>query len=169
MQFIAWNSASAITAARAGVLTGTAIKTMLQIATPATRSLRVVRWGVRFDSAPTVIVRCELMTSTAVAATSLTAHAAPGVQPYDRASGTPVSLMTLGTGATGFGPAGAGAEGTITVARSFDEWVTPIGVSTYDYEWSLGREPEVPPSNFLRVRMTTATTIAAQCYIVWDE
>ncbi len=165
--YIAWNSAMPTTAARAGVLTGTSAKTMLQIATPSTNKIRIVRWGVRFETAPTAIVRCELL-DTNVAATALTAHVAAGVQPYADAN-APASLMTLGTGATGYGPAGSGTENSVTASRSADEWVAPIGVSYYDYEWSLGREFEVAVSRFVRLRMTTATTITAQCYIVWDE
>jgi len=162
--YTAWNSAMPTTAARAGVTTGTAIKTMLQIATPSTNKIRVLKWGVRFESAPTAIVRCELVTTGSVAAT-VTAHVAAGVQPYGD-SQVPASLMTLGTSATGYT---ASAEGTVTTTRTGDEWIAPIGVSYYDYEWSLGREWEVPISTFLRVRMTTATAVVAQTYIIWDE
>ena len=154
------------TAARVAVTTGTSIKTMQQVLTPATRSIRVVRWGVRFDSAPTAaVVRCELVTTAAVAAT-VTAHVAAGVQPYDRTAGTPVSAMTLSTTGTGYT---ATAEGTVAATRTGDEWIAPLGVSFYDYEWSLGREWEVPPSTVLRIRMTTGTALNALTYIVWDE
>lgn len=163
-QYIAWNTAMPTTAMRATVTTGTAIKTMLQIATPSTRDIKVVRWGVRFDSAPTAIVRCELVDTVAIAAT-VTAHVAAGVEPYDN-SNAPASLMTLGTTATGYTASG---EGTVAATRTGDEWIAPIGVSYYDYEWSLGREFYVPVSHFLRVRMTTATAVNAICYIIWQE
>lgn len=166
--YVAWNSVMPTTTARAGQLTGTAIKTMLQIATPSTTKLKVIRWGVRFESAPTAIVRCELVHTGTVASTVVTAHVAAGVQPYWD-SGAPASAMTLGTSATGYWTTGGPTEGTIVATRTFDDWIAPIGVSSYDYEWSLGREPELPVSSFLRVRMTTATTITAQTYIVWDE
>lgn len=162
-QYVAWNTAMPTTAMRAAVTTGTAVKTMLQIATPATRHIKVKRWGVRFDTAPTAIIRCELL-QTDVAAT-VTAHVAAGVQPYDD-SGGPASLMTLGTSATGYT---ATAEGAITATRTADEWIAPIGVSYYDYEWSLGCEFEMPVSKFLRVRMTTATANNALCFVVWEE
>lgn len=162
-QYIAWNTAAPTTAMRAAVTTGTAVKTMLQIATPATKDIKVVRWGVRFDTAPTAIIRCELV-QTDVAAT-VTAHVAAGVQPYDDPAG-PASLMTLGTAATGYT---ATAEGTITATRTGDEWICPVGVSYYDYEWSLGREFRVPVSKFLRVRATTATANNMLTYILWEE
>lgn len=162
-QYIAWNTAMPTTAMRAAVTTGTAVKTMLQIATPSTRDIEVVRWGVRFDTAPTAIIRCELI-QTDVAAT-VTAHVAAGVQPYDD-PGAPASLMTLGTSATGYT---ATAEGTITATRTGDEWIAPIGVSYYDYEWSLGQRFKVPVSKFLRARVTTATANNALFYVIWNE
>lgn len=165
--YVAWNTAMPTTAARAAVATGTAIRTMLQIATPSTRDIQVVKWGVRFDSAPVAVVRCELVETGAVACTGLTAHVAAGVQPYNDGN-APASLMTLGTGATGY-TAGSNTEGTVTATRTLDEWIAPIGVSYYDYEWSLGNEAAVPVSRFLRVRMTTGTTINALTYVVWRE
>lgn len=162
-QYVAWNTAMPTTAMRAAVTTGTAVKTMLQIATPSTRDIKVKRWGVRFDTAPTAIIRCELL-QTDVAAT-VTAHVAAGVQPYDDGGG-PASLMTLGTAATGYT---ASAEGTITATRTADEWICPVGVSYYDYEWSLGGEFSVPVSKFLRVRATTATANNMLTYICWEE
>jgi propanediol dehydratase large subunit len=60
-------------AAQLAVTTGTAIKTMLQIATPATRQINA----------------------------TVTAHVAAGVQPYDNPD-SPASLVTLGTAATGY-------------------------------------------------------------------
>lgn len=172
--YVAWNSAMPTTAPRVGATTLAATtKTMLQIATPASNKIKVLRWGVRFESAPTAIVRCELIVTGTVpavmTATGGAAHVAAGLQPYGD-SQVPASLMTLGTSATGYsGSAANTSEGTITATRSADEWVAPIGVSYYDYEWSLGKEHEVPVSNFLRVRMTTATAITAQCYVIWDE
>jgi len=37
------------------------------------------------------------------------------------------------------------------------------------WEWSLGREFEVPPSGILRVRVTTATAVNMLTYVLWDE
>lgn len=160
----AWNTAMPSTAARAGVTTGTAIKTMLQLQTPATQKIKMRKWGVRFESAPTAIVRCEVLTTVAVAAT-VTAHVAAGVQPYGDANG-PASALTLGTTGTGYTST---AEGTVVTTRSADEWIAPIGVSYYDYEWSLGMEWEVPVSTIVRIRMTTGTALNALCYLRWDE
>ena len=163
--FIAGNTAMPTASAAVPVTTGTAIKTMLQIAPAATRPIRVVKWGVSFSTAPTAPVTCELVETGSVAAT-VTAHVAAGVQPYDRTTGTPVSTVTLGTTATGYT---ATAEGTITATRYGDYQIIPIGVSQLTWEWSLGREFEAAPSRFLRVRMTTSSAVAAYTYVLWDE
>lgn len=160
--YTAWNTAMPTTAARTAVTTGTSVKTMLQIATPSTRGLAVVKWGVRFATVPTAPIVCELV-DTNVAAT-VTAHVAAGVQPAN--PGESASLMTLGTSATGYT---ASSEGSITATRTLDEYIVPIGVVSWDYEWSLGREPFVAVSRFLRVRMTTATAINATTYVTWVE
>lgn len=152
------------TAAIAAVTTGTAIKTMLQVATPSTQKIKVVKWGVQFATAPTAPVTCELVDTGTVAAT-VTAHVAAGVQPYGDA-GAPASAMTLGTSATGYT---GSSEGSITTTRYGDVATVPIGVSQYVWEWSLGREFEVGASRFLRVRMTTSAAVNATTFILWDE
>lgn len=167
MQFIAYNAAMPTTAAMAAVGNNTsgAIRTMLQIATPATRPMHPTRWGVQLSAAAPVAVTCELI-DTNVAAT-VTAHVAAGVQPYGETGGTPVSAMTLGTTATGYT---ATAEGSITATRVGDHKIIPIGASQTEYEWSLGREWEVGPSRFCRIRLTSASTVVnAIVWVLWDE
>jgi len=133
----AYNGASPTTAALAPVTTGTAIKTMLQIATPSTEQLRVVEWGISFDgSAAATPGKIELI-ETDVAAT-VTAHVAAGIikvnSPNDVAS-----LVTLGTSATGYT---ASAEGTTTASRLLDyQLIAPTG--QYVIQYPLGREKEV--------------------------
>src|SRR5687768_16807788 len=101
------------TAAQASVTTGTAIKTMLQIATPSTRQIQLIAWGFSIDDTAGADGVVELL-QTDVAAT-VTAHVASGVQPLDPNS--PASLMTLSTTATGYT---ATAEGSTTASRVFD-------------------------------------------------
>lgn len=151
------------TAAFVPVTTGTTVKTLLQIATPATRILRVVSWGISFDgSAAAVPITCELL-QTDVAAT-VTAHSASGVQPYNDPN-APASLMTLGTTATGYT---ASSEGTITATRQFDlQLIAPT--NQYAFQWPLDTEPQVPTSKFLRVRVTAPVAVNAFCWVVWAE
>lgn len=151
------------TASLPKVTTGTAIKTMLQVATPSTRPLTVVAWGISFDgSAAGTPIICELI-QTDVAAT-VTAHVASGVQPYNDPNAPP-SLVTLGTAATGYT---ATAEGTITATRYGDlQNVQPT--NQYAVWFPEGREFQVPVSKFLRVRVTAAAAVNCHCWAAWIE
>jgi|SRR5882762_5862882 len=161
--YIAANGAAPTTAALVKVTTGTAIKTMLQIAPSATRPIKVVEWGISFDgSAAATPITCELI-QTDVAAT-VTAHVAAGVQPYDDPGAVP-STVTLGTTATGYT---ATSEGSITATRFGDvQLIAPT--NQYVKQWPLGRELQIPISKFLRVRVTAGAAVNCFTYIVWEE
>lgn len=168
-RYRSWNAAMATTAAQAAVTTGTAIKTMLQLATPATRQIMLLGWGYSIDDPPGADAVFELI-QTDVAAT-VTAHGASGVQPIN--PGSPASLLTLGVSATGFTST---AEGTPTATRTFDA-VSMSSVSAeaaphmrYEYFWVPGEGPIVAVSSFVRVRATTPTTaVDMRCWILWSE
>jgi hypothetical protein len=161
--FIAYNGVPPTTAAMSAVTTGTAIKTLLQIATPATSELRISEWGISFDgTAAATPIKVELI-DTNVAAT-VTAHSTSTVSPLND-TGTVVSRMTMGTSGTGYT---ATVEGTITATRLLDyQQVAPTGL--FVKQWPLGLEPEVAVSRFLRVRVTAAAAVNAVCYVVWTE
>jgi hypothetical protein len=147
------------------------IKTVVQIATPATTGLRVVEWGVSFEATNTSAppARCELVDTGSVAAT-VTAHVAAGVQPWGDPN-APASSMALGTTATGYNASG---EGTVTATRTGDvQFVLPAGGQSI-MQYPLGREFVVAPSRILRVRITTGPTTAptpANCYayVIFEE
>jgi hypothetical protein len=157
------------TAAQAAVTTGTAIKTMLQVATPSTRQCQLIAWGFSVDDPPGADAVVELL-QTDVAAT-VTAHVAAGIQPLD--PNAPPSLLVGGTALTGYT---ATAEGSITATRVFDV-VSLSSVSAeaapamqYAYQWMPDERPIIAVSRFLRVRATTPTTATdMRCWIVWDE
>lgn len=155
------------TAAQASVTTGTAIKTMLQIATPSTRQIQLISWGFSIDDTTGADGVVELLQSD-VAAT-VTAHVASGVQPLD--PNAPASLMTLSTTGTGYT---ATAEGTTTASRTFDavslSATTSESPYTYVYQWMPDERPIVAVSKFLRVRVTTPTTaVDLRCFVTFDE
>jgi hypothetical protein len=164
-----WNSAMPTTAAQAAVTTGTAIKTMLQVATPSTRQCQLIAWGFSVDDPPGADAVVELL-QTDVAAT-VTAHVAAGIQPLD--PNAPPSLLVGGTALTGYT---ATAEGSITATRVFDV-VSLSSVSAeaapamqYAYQWMPDERPIIAVSRFLRVRATTPTTaVDLRCWVVWDE
>jgi hypothetical protein len=167
MPFITFNGPAPTTAALASVTTGTTIKTMLQLATPATRQIQLLEWGWSSDDPPGADGVIELI-QTDVAAT-VTAHVASGVANLDP-NGT-ASLLTLGTSATGYTSTG---EGSITATRPFDA-ISLSSVSgesglSYVRQWMPDARPIIPISKFLRVRATTPTTaIDLRCYIVFNE
>lgn len=159
-QYIAFNGAAPTTAAQVPVTTGTAIKTLLQIATPATTDLKVVEWGISFDgSAAATPGKIELIqTDVAATVTSLT----PSIYGNPNA---PASLCVGGTTATGYTST---SEGTITATRVFDAQLLPP-TGPYVKQFPLGREPWVPVSKFLRIRVTFGAAINAYAYVIWEE
>ena len=160
-QYIAFNGASPTTAAQVVVATGTSIKTLLQIATPSTIDIKVIEWGISFDgSAAATPIKVELL-QTDVAATSGTSLT-PTLYGNPNA---PASLCVGGTGATNFSPT---VEGTITATRVFDaQLIAPT--NQYVKQFPLGREPWIPVSKFLRVRVTAGASVNCYTYIVWEE
>lgn len=162
-----WNGPMPTTAAQAAVSTGTAIKTMLQLSTPATREIQLISWGCSFSEAAGAVGTIELL-QTDVAAT-VTAHVAAGVQPLD--PNAPASLLTLGVANTGYT---ASAEGTTAAARVFDAVRIPASLTAaptpYFYQFMPDERPIVAISKFVRVRATTPTSgVNLLCWIVWDE
>jgi hypothetical protein len=165
MAFIykAFNGPSPTSAALVKVTTGTAIKTLMQIATPSTESLRIVEWGISFDgSAAATPIEVELI-DVNVGAT-VTAYAAADIVKLN-APNDVGTLMTLGTSASGYT---ASAEGSVTGARLLDyQLVAPT--SQYVMQYPLGREPAVAASRFLRIRVTAPAAVNCTCYICWEE
>lgn len=161
---MAYNGPAVTAAAPVSVTTGTAIKTLMQLATPSTEDLKVVEWGISFDgSAAGTPIKCELI-DTSVAAT-VTAFAAADLVKWNQPN-DPGSLLTLGTSASGYT---ASAEGTVVATtRLLDMQLVPPS-SAYVKQFPLGREPVVPISRFLRVRVTAPVAVNAWCYVIWEE
>lgn len=168
MPYTTWNGPAPTTAAQASVTTGTAIKTMLQLATPSTTQIEVLEYGFSLDDPPGADGVIELL-QTDVAAT-VTAHvAATGVINLD--PNGPTTLLTMGTSATGYT---ATAEGSITATRVFDT----VSLSSVSGESGLcyvrtfmpDDRPIVAVSKFLRVRATTPTTASdLRCWITFRQ
>ncbi|MFE2970884.1 hypothetical protein ACFXKC_46245 [Streptomyces sp. NPDC059340] len=148
--------------------TGTTIKTMLQLATPATRMIQILEWGFSLDDPPGADGVIELLQAD-VAAT-VTAHVASGVPNLDP-NGT-TTLLTLGS-ATGTGYTSTN-EGTVTATRPFDT-VSLSSVSgesglSYVRTFMPDDRPIVAVSKFLRVRATTPTTGSdMRCFVTFQE
>ena len=164
-RYLVANGAMPTTAALTKVTTGTAIKTMLQLATSSGNPIWIEEWGIFFDGTTAATpIACELVETGTVAAT-VTAHSSTGVMNLDVVGDGGVSTLTLGTSATGFT---ATAEGSITATRYADlALVSPT--SGYVKQFPLGKEPFIPPSRFLRVRVTAGAAVNAWTYIVFRD
>lgn len=158
-----YNGAMPTTAALTKVTTGTAIKTLLQVAPPSGRDIEVVGWGISFDgSAVGVSIQAELI-ETDVAAT-VTAHTSTGIYRVNKPGGA-ASGVQLGTALTGYT---ASAEGTITAVRIGDyQLIQPTNQFVYDY--ILGYEFVARDTKFARIRVTATAAVNAVCYITYSE
>jgi len=143
------------------VATGTALKTLLQVATPSTTNLQILGWGISFDGIvvtdPAGVV---VLIDTNVAATVTTLT--PDKWGSDD---NPASLCVGGTALTGYN---ASAEGTITASRLLDaQNVHPQ--TGYSIWFPADTRPLIKASRFLRIRSTFGITTNAIPWVVWGE
>ena len=172
------NSAQATTAAPVKQPTGSAIRTMMQLA-PLVSSfpIRLIEWGCSFDgSAAATPGQVELFACTG-AATMSTAYAAGDVMPYGsrldtpaNTAGTSGSPLSLGTALSGFATA-AVTEGTVANYRLFDlQQVAPT--NEYVKQFPQSREPQLGGNSatqeFLRVRVTFGASVNAYIYVIFE-
>jgi hypothetical protein len=171
--YIVYNSANATTAAPVKQPTGTAIRTMMQLAPATGYPIRLVQWGCSFDASAAATPGEVELVQTDVAATSLTtAYGVADVQLYSptngpaQTAGTSGIPLNLGTSLSGFSTA-AVTEGSTTVTRHADlQLLSPT--APYLFQWPLGREFIVAAGTFLRVRATFGTTINMYCYVIFE-
>lgn len=164
-RYLIANSAMPTTAMSVKQPTGTAIRTMLQVA-PSIPIL-VTEWGVSFDGiAAATPAQCELIETGTVPATAMTGLIAADVTPLDRVSDalSVSTVLSFGTGATAYATA-AVTEGTITATRRGDIQNIPPS-SLYSKMQPLQTEFFVPSGRFLRVRVLTSATANAYVYVV---
>ena len=163
------NSAMVTTTAPVKQPTGTAIRTMMQLAPATGYVMRIHEWGFSLDSYA-IAGEVELVDTGTVFATAMsTAYAAADIQPHNDATapantaGTSGVPLNLGTGLSGFATAGV-TEGSTTASKMKDLQIDPQG--PYVKQWPMGLEPEIPGADALRVRMTFGTTVNAYIYMI---
>lgn len=170
--YLITNTTATTTAAPVSQPTGTAIRTMLQIALSSTYpAARIIEWGCSFDgSAAATPGKVELIETGAIFATVSTASVAGDINAWNgsnalaNTAGTSGVPFNLGTALTGFATA-AGTEGSIVASRQFDaQLIAPT--NQYFKQFPLGREPELKPGNALRIRATFGTTVNMYCYVI---
>ncbi len=167
-----WNGAAPTTAARAVLLTGTAVKTHVQVhlGDSLTSRGKIIAWGASFNGDPTAVAAVdsaivELLTTGTVPATGMVNQAVADITMLDGTQAVPTDNFpfALGTGETAYGDA-AVTEGTITVTSTKDCVQVPIN-SWYAYQFPLDAQPSFLPAEFLRIRITSPLTIGAICYV----
>jgi hypothetical protein len=153
-----WSATTAaLTAPPAAVASNATLNTVRTVQQlKATQTFRVVEWGYTLTANPAAPCEIELIDTGAINATMATAYVAGDIIKYANASQADTAPLTLATTGSGWGV--ASAEGTITASRLLD----------FNYEnglyikqqFPLSREPEVPATNYLRVRITPTTSVA---------
>jgi hypothetical protein len=159
------NGAAGNAAAPVAVTTGTVIKTMLQIATPSTKAIKIRQWWCEFDGTTAAApVKVELMHSTAINAT-VVAYVAADITKVNTSSTANTSLVTLGTAASGYT---ASAEGTVSAGVQYEYHLVPPTGGIF-IQYPLDSLPIVPVSVFLRIRVTVTPAVNCVCGVQWEE
>lgn len=158
------NGAVSGAAAAVPVTTGTALKTMIQIATSANTAIRIKQWWAEFDgSVAATPVRVELLRHTGGPVTTLTAYNAADVAKVNDPN-APASDIQLGAALSGWA---ASAEVTPTTVSDLEtHFVPPTGGILIQYP--LGQEPEIQVSAFARLRTTVGVAVNAYTGITFE-
>jgi hypothetical protein len=163
--FSVQNGAAGNAAAPVAVTTGTVIKTMLQLSTPATKPIMIRQWWCEFDgTAAAAPVKVELMHSTAIAAT-VVAYVAADITKVHCPDPASTSSLTLGTANSGYT---ASAEGSVTAGVQYEYHLVPPTGGIF-IQYPLDALPIVPVSVFLRIRVTVTPAVNCVCGIQWEE
>jgi hypothetical protein len=158
MRYLIPNHAKNTTAAPAGVTTGNAIKTMLQVLPLV--PMYVTEWGYFLDGSPSDI-KIELI-EVDVAAT-VTALVDADITRLDRVSDGVASsiFMTLSTTGTGFTSSG---EGTVAAVRNLDA-PQISSLKAFAKQLPLGQESMIQAGKYGRIRVTAAAAVNMLCYM----
>lgn len=161
------NGAAPGAAAPVPITTGTALKTMMQLATNTTTpAIRIVEWWTEFDGATAATpIRVELIRHTGGAQTTLTAYAAADIAKVNDPN-APTSGIQLGTALSGFN--NTTTEVAPTGANSIETHFVPPTSGIY-VQFPLGREPEVAVATFIRIRVTANAAVNDYSGLMWEE
>lgn len=131
-------------------------ETIMQI--KGTMLYRIKEWGYTLSQIPGAACDIELIDTGAVGATLPNAFAVGDIVKFNDVNSADTPPFTLGTSASGYGATTGANEGTITATRLLD-YQRESGIYIKK-QIPLGLEPEVPASNYLRMRITPSTSVA---------
>lgn len=139
-------------------------KTVLQVATPSTTDLRVLGWGVSFDSSAAAQPGwCQLVTvSYAATVTAMTPEL------WGNTLGT-ASLCVSGTTATGYNASAEGTPGTCDAELDTQHVYPQAGYAVWFPATTGGNQPRVAPSRFLRIRCKFPAVVNVLPWVAWSE
>lgn len=144
---------------------GTALKTLLQLATPSTVKAGLIEVSITFDgtvaSNRPVLVTLRRQTSAGSGGASIAGNFGPNCQDEQNAS-TPTALTTAQQG-----PSGTWATEP-TTGRVVRAWRVPP-TSGYAHQLPLGQEIVIPYSSYLGVVVTADNAVNATVTAVWTE
>lgn len=148
------------------VATGATIKTLIQLATSATREIRVVQHYITMDAfVAAQPVQYELSSADNLTTpATVTAYAAADIRKVNDPNAV-ASTVALGINASGFT---ASAEGTYTTPFTIEQQLVSPTAGIY-IQYPQGREAEVRVSSLLRQRVTAPATVNAITGVMWEE
>jgi hypothetical protein len=167
-----WNGPAADEGVRAVLLTGTAIKTHIQVhlGDDITKAAKILGWGVSFNGDPTAVIAadaavCELLTTGLIPATAMVAQAAVDIAMLEGDQVVPADNLpfALGTGETAYGDASV-TEGTVTASSTKDCRQVQLDEG-FSHYFPHDARPNLPPGEFLRLRITAPITMGAIAWV----
>lgn len=169
-KFKVFNGPAPSSAQQLAVTSGTSIKTMLQLATPSTKSIIINAWGITHDGhASCTSASAELIVvedaATVTAFTTASVNDITRFQPNDYET-----LMTLGTTGSGY-TSSSENTGSISTSDVLDSvYLVPTTADRHIMQWPLGEAPIVAASRFVRIRVTMAGNATnVRCWLEWTE
>jgi hypothetical protein len=145
-----------------GLATGTALKTILQIATPSGVRAKITEVGVTFDgttaSNTPVLVTLRRQTSAGTGGASITSNFGPNPHNPD----APTANITAQQGPTGTWTAEP------TTGKVLRAWRIPP-TSGFIFQFPLGQEIEMAVSQWLGIVVTAANAVNCTASITWEE
>ena len=138
----------------AAITTGTALKTLMELQTASTSRATIASWWVEFNG--TTAANAPVLVELVRASAGITGTTVTAVKYKDFAPAAATVVKHT-----------ASAEGTPTDVLEA-HYVPPT--SGLIIQYPLGREPEVPVSGFIKLRVTAASgSVSANVGFVWEE
>jgi hypothetical protein len=143
-----------------GVTSGTALKTLAQMATPSTSRAEVIEWSVSFNgtnaAAVPALIQLNRQTTAGTGGVSFT--------PLQQDLADPASTIVGLTGPTAATWTAEPTAGSII----YSDYYTPVGLGPF-VQYPLGRGIVLPVSARIAIVCTAAVAVNCAGHITWNE